>query len=376
MEPSVTIESTNTFNKLSFTLNGVDTCFANAIRRVILSEIPVVIFKTTPHDDSAANFVSNTSRLNNELVKQRLSCIPIHLDPRELPLERLLLEVDVVNDTDSVMYVTTEHFKVKDIQSGEYFPRSKLDEMFPPFSPSGGSKYYIDLVRLRPRISDNMPGEKIKFSCKFGVGIAKEDACFSVASICSYGFTVDEQARDLELAKKAQEWQAAGETRESIAYLANNWRLLDGMRIYKVNSFDFVLQSSCFYTNEMLVTIACNVLINKMQVLIDSIQKDEIVIVQSTTTMSNCYDIILDHEDYTTGKILEYILHQKFFVELKILTYCGFKKLHPHDNQSIIRVAYKDTIDVSGVKINLTSCAEETIILFNKVKAFFTSSSK
>lgn len=376
MEPSVTIESTNTFNKLSFTLNGVDTCFANAIRRVILSEIPVVIFKTTPHDDSAANFVSNTSRLNNELVKQRLSCIPIHLDPRELPLERLLLEVDVVNDTDSVMYVTTEHFKVKDIQSGEYFPRSKLDEMFPPFSPSGGSKYYIDLVRLRPRISDNMPGEKIKFSCKFGVGIAKEDACFSVASICSYGFTVDEQARDLELAKKAQEWQAAGETRESIAYLANNWRLLDGMRIYKVNSFDFVLQSSCFYTNEMLVTIACNVLINKMQVLIDSIQKDEIVIVQSTTTMSNCYDIILDHEDYTTGKILEYILHQKFFVELKILTYCGFKKLHPHDNQSIIRVAYKDTIDVSGVKINLTSCAEETNILFNKVKAFFTSSSK
>ena len=372
MNPSLNIGSTSAFGKLSFTLSGINTCFANALRRTILSEIPVVVFKTG-HGDDASSFVANTSRLNNELVKQRLSCVPINLDPRELPLERLLLEVDVVNDTDSIMFVTTEHFKIKDSQSGEYILRKKLDEIFPPFSPNGGAKYYIDLVRLRPRISEHLPGERIKFSCKFAVGIAKEDACYNTASICSYGFTVNEQTRDLELTKKVQEWRTAGETADQIAFLSANWKLLDGMRLYVENSFDFLLQSSCFYTNEMLMVIACNVIINKMQLLNDSMQKDELQIKPSQTTMSNCYDITLEHEDYTVGKMLEYLLYSKFFVELKILTFCGFKKLHPHDNQSVLRVAYKDPVDASGVKINLTSCVEEIVGLFNAIKLMFSS---
>jgi DNA-directed RNA polymerase subunit L len=372
MNPSLNIGPTSAFGKLSFTLSGINTCFANAIRRTILSEIPVVVFKTG-HGDDASSFVTNTSRLNNELVKQRLSCVPINLDPRELPLERLLLEVDVVNDTDSIMFVTTEHFKIKDSQSGEYILRKKLDEIFPPFSPSGGAKYYIDLVRLRPRISEHLLGERIKFSCKFAVGIAKEDACYNTASICSYGFTVDEQTRDLELTKKVNEWRENGETPDQIAFLSANWKLLEGMRLYVVNSFDFLLQSSCFYTNEMLMVIACNVIINKMQFLNDSMQKDELQIKPSQTTMSNCYDITLEHEDYTVGKMLEYLLYSKFFVELKILTFCGFKKLHPHDNQSVLRVAYKDPVDASGVKINLTSCVEEIVGLFNAIKLMFSS---
>jgi DNA-directed RNA polymerase subunit L len=271
------------------------------------------------------------------------------------------------------MYVTTEHFKIKDSQSGEYVTRQKLDEIFPPFSPSGGAKYYIDLVRLRPRISDHLPGERIKFSCKFGVGVAKEDACYNVASICAYGFTVDEKVRDLELTKKVQEWQTAGEPPESIAFLAANWKLLDGMRLYKENSFDFQIQSSCFYTNDMLMVIACNVVINKMQVINDAIQKDEMSIVPSKNTMSNSYDITLEHEDYTVGKMLEYLLYSKFFVELKILTYCGFKKMHPHDNESLLRLAYKEPIDANGVKINLSSCIEEIVRLFNTIKVSFSS---
>jgi len=306
-------------------------------------------------------------------VKQRLSCIPINLDPREFPLERLVLEVDVTNDTDTIMYVTTEHFRIKDSQSGEYIVRQKLDEIFPPFSPSGGAKYYIDLVRLRPRISEHLAGERIKFSCKFSVGIAKEDACYNVASICAYGFTVDEQTRDLELTKKMNEWKSAGETPDSISFLAANWRLLDGMRLYLVNSFDFQIQSCCFYTNNMLMVIACNVLMNKMQVLNDAIQKDELSVTPSKSTMSNSYDIVLEHEDYTVGKMLEFLLYSKFFVELKILTYCGFKKMHPHDNESLLRLAYKDPIDANGVKINLTSCIEEIVHLFNSVKATFSS---
>ena len=69
--------------------------------------------------------------------------------------------------------------------------------------------------------------------------------------------------------------------------------------------------------------------------------------------MNHCFDIILEHEDYTIGKVLEYFLYSKFFENMKTISYCGFKKMHPHDSESIIRLAYHDSVDKSGIKQNV-----------------------
>ena len=55
----------------SFTLSGVNVSIANAIRRTILSDIPTVVFKTSPYEECKANIITNTTRLNNEILKQR-----------------------------------------------------------------------------------------------------------------------------------------------------------------------------------------------------------------------------------------------------------------------------------------------------------------
>jgi DNA-directed RNA polymerase subunit L len=178
----------------------------------------------------------------------------------------------------------------------------------------------------------------------------------------------------MELVKQITRWRDAGESKESIEFLSANWKLLDGMRLYKPNSFDFVVQSCCFYNNFTLGTIACNVLANKMHTLIDQIQKDEVPISASESTMNNSYDIILLHEDYTIGKMLEHVLYSKYFVELKTMTFCGFKKMHPHDNESILRVAYKEAVEISGVKIDLESCAKDIIHVFENIKGVFAAS--
>ena len=86
--------------------------------------------------------------------------------------------------------------------------------------------------------------------------------------------------------------------------------------------------------------------------------------------MANSYDIILENEDYTIGKVLEYFLYTRFY-ETKTLTFCGFKKMHPHDSQSIIRVAYKDVIDKSTIKGNLKECIEESKQVFTKIRKEF-----
>ena len=54
----------------------------------------------------------------------------------------------------------------------------------------------IDFVRLRPKISDELPGEKLHLTCEFSIGTAKEDGTFNVVSTCSYGFTLDDEQNE------------------------------------------------------------------------------------------------------------------------------------------------------------------------------------
>ena len=79
MDPRISDLSQDT-NYMEFKLSGVNVSIANALRRIILSEIPTVVFRTSPHERNLVNFEINTSRMNNELIKQRLSCIPIHIN--------------------------------------------------------------------------------------------------------------------------------------------------------------------------------------------------------------------------------------------------------------------------------------------------------
>jgi DNA-directed RNA polymerase subunit L/phenylpyruvate tautomerase PptA (4-oxalocrotonate tautomerase family) len=368
MNPQVELNSRHNEEMLLFTLSGVNVSLANAIRRTILSDIPLVVFRTTPYEQNKANIIANTSRLNNEILKQRLSCIPIHIkDVDGFPLKNYQLEVNVENITDTMMYVTTENFVINDLVTGKPIDQAKNREIFPADDYTG---YFIDFVRLRPKISEELPGEKIHLTCELSIGTAKEDGMFNSVSTCSYGYTVDSVVQEATLEKLRQKWKDEGKNADEVNFEAKNWKLLDGMRITKQDSFDFIIQSVGIFDNIELVQKACEILIDKLQYQDSLIEKDELVIEKSQNTMANSYDIILENEDYTIGKVLEYLLYTKFY-EPKILTFCGFKKMHPHDSQSIIRVAYRDPIDISTIKGNLKECIEAATQIFTKVRRDF-----
>jgi len=86
--------------------------------------------------------------------------------------------------------------------------------------------------------------------------------------------------------------------------------------------------------------------------------------------MKNCFDIILENEDYTIGKAIEYFLLKKYW-ESRMLTFCGFKMMHPHDTYSIIRVAYKEPVEVSTIKGHLKECIAESIEVYRKIRKEF-----
>jgi len=352
-----------------FTLSGVNVSIANGFRRTVLADIPLIVFRTTPNEQNKCAIITNTSRLNNEIIKQRLSCIPIHIkDIDEFPLNNYVMEVNVENNTDTIMFVTTENFVIKDKNTGKALPQEKIREIFPPDDITG---YFIDFVRLRPKISDEIPGEKIHLICEFDIGTAKEDGMFNVVHTCAYGFTGDSAAQDAVLARNLQKWRDEGKNEKEIEFETNNWRLLDAKRIYKQNSYDFVIQTLGIYTNNEIVDIACKILILRFTELNSIIEKDELKITNSENTMSNCFDITLENEDYTIGKVLEYFLFSKFY-ETNILTYCGFKKFHPHDTYSLIRLAYKQPVDKSTIKGHLAECIADAISVYARLKKDFS----
>ena len=356
---------------MTFTLKGCDVSYANAIRRTIISDIPTVVFKTTPYEKNKSKFITNTTRLNNEILKQRLSCIPICIKEFE-NIDNYLLEVDVENNTDTVMIVTTQDFKIKNNRDNKYLDDIAVKKIFPPFRPPNGKEYYIDFVRLRPKLSNEIPGEKIKFTCEFSLGTAREDSTFNVTGTCSYGCTPDENVMLQELEIRKQIWKDEGMTDDEIKFNAKNWKLLEGLRYVIRNSFNFVLSSVGIYENDELMITACKILSNRFDNLKQLVQEDKVEIKPSINTMENCYDITLENEDYTIGNILNQELYSVFYKDLNMITYVGFKKLHPHDTDSVLRVALAGgTKGLSELKTMLIASIETAIKTLLKIRGGF-----
>ena len=368
MDPRIENVSEDNNDTLTFTLSGVNVSIANAIRRTILSNINTVIFRTAPYEENKANIMVNTSRLNNEILKQRLSCIPIHITDLEMPLQNYIMEVNVENLTDTIVFVTTKDFKVKNLTTNEYLSEKDTRKIFPPNELTA---YFIDFVRLRPKISDEIPGEKIHLTCEFSIGNAKEDGMFNVASTSAYGLTPDAVRIEEILGKKMQQWKDEGMSKEKIEYESKNWRLLDGQRVVTRDSFDFKIQTVGVFENRELVKKACEILIKKLELLDTSIETDEIKISPSDNTMKNSYDIIMENEDYTIGKVIEYCMYSKFYEGIKTLSFCGFKKMHPHDDNSIVRVAYREAVETITIKQNLKECIVNAITVYTTIHKIF-----
>ena len=96
---------------------------------------------------------------------------------------------------------------------------------------------------------------------------------------------------------------------------------------------------------------------------------------QSNSTIQDSYDLRLDGVGYTIGKVLEYIIHDKYYKNAQVLTYIGFRKNHPHDSHSIIRIAFKedDAISASTQLISqiFVEACQEGIQIYNSIASEF-----
>ena len=409
-KPIISQHNNNNETSLTFTLENCDVSVANALRRIIVSDVNQYVFRTFPHSENRAEFTVNTTRLHNEILKQRLGCIPIHhlhtVDGFGNEYKNYVVEVEVKNETDTIRYVTTEDFKVKKAKAIEkksgrsndedadddvmydYLPEATVRKIFPPDAISGE---YIEFARLLPNLSssNSNSGEALAFTCTLEISNAKFDGMYNVAHTCAYNCTpdtkeIDKQWRTKEklIREGLESSLSPGSIEEIVENAKKNWELLDAARIFVPNSFDFIIETVGVYSNTQLVTKACDIMIKKGEKLLADIEHaaetsesgtnvtttTTIEPAHELTTMKNSFRINLIGEDYTLGKVVEnYIFANYYNKSDGIVSFCGFKKPHPHALDSYIIVSFKEEIELPKVQELVSKVILESISVFKSL---------
>jgi DNA-directed RNA polymerase subunit L len=387
MKPSIQVLSDER-NSYEFRIKNVDVSLANALRRTILADISCVVFNIESKTD--CEFYKNTTRFHNEILKERLRAIPVHCDDNmEEWASRHYVEIDISNTSNEYHYITTEHFKIKRVDGSGEISADERESIF----PKNEHQNYIDFVRMSPFIHENIVPEQLHFRCGFMVSSARKNGCFSVVSKCSYQNTISieqglEEWSKIEKRLRAELKDETPEALEKrIEFEKRDFNYLDAQRYFIANSFDFIVQGVGVFTPVEIVSKACIVLQNQCVDLIENLKEtpETMIFLSGSTrdysTIENAYDVLLVGTLASLGCVLNYYLLANYFYngeseqkESKTnnkLSFCAFKKVHPHDPYHVLRVAFNEKTTSNEVRDTLIQCATNISKVYEHLYGLF-----
>lgn len=321
-------------NGIRFRLSEVDKSVANALRRTLIGNIPILVMK--PKD---CIITENKTKFTNEIIAARLSAIPIC--DKDIK-NQYTISISSKNVTRDTTYVTSHDFVVK--HQGKPISTEKL------FPKHPYTQRYIRFLRLKSNMGSP---EEIHMECPTSIGTGNECGMYNSVGTCSYEYTHD--------------IDAANEAKSSVTTDKEDWAVLEAKRLYVVkDSFDFVLDTIGIHTNKEVLLLASIVLREQFDYC-----KMSLDISPSTSTIPDCFDVKMTGSyhhgtnfikmkgDYSIGKILEYLL----FTQVEDITFITFFKLHPHDEFGVLRIAFKDATPES-IKQHIIKACDTSIDLF------------
>lgn len=165
--------------EIVFDLIGVEPPLANALRRILISEIPTMAIETVIINQ-------NTSIIPDEVLSHRLGLIPIFANADEFQYKR---ENDEFNENNSLTF----HLKVKCTKNekGEII-NSDIHSDKLVFVPKGKqAEKFVGDEAIRPVYNDILinklrPGQEIDLECICVKGIGKTHAKWSPVSTAYY----------------------------------------------------------------------------------------------------------------------------------------------------------------------------------------------
>jgi DNA-directed RNA polymerase subunit L len=284
--------------------------------------------------------------------------------------------LDVKNDNNHKLVVTSGDIKIVDKNDNSVF--EDTDKVF---KKCVITDQHIDIVYLEPKYELIGKYEQIKLESDFKIGYAYENGAYNVASTCVFTNTIDDITAQQALKQRISEIENdknindERERQTLIEIERNDFINLDRKRYFIPNSFDFKINSTGVYENKDLVKISCFIMMNKLNNFKNNISNGSIEIKKNYGFTENCYELKIEHEDYTLANVLKFKYFTNHFnpeSDTEGISFVGVKKDHPHEDYIIVRVAYKTEIsDIQVIQDQFIRVATECIEIFNTINNNF-----
>ncbi|GAA6025201.1 hypothetical protein JCM10207_001488 [Rhodosporidiobolus poonsookiae] len=173
---------------LEFDLVGVDASVANALRRIVIAEVPTVAVENV--------YVwNNTSIIQDEVLAQRLGLIPLAIDPRKLEAKKT--QDEPPTDLNTVVFsLVARCERLRDVKKGETDPHkiwsgTEVLSSHMEFSARGGQAELFGDSLPRPAVDDILiakmrGGQEIVAELHCNKGVGKDHAKWSPVATASY----------------------------------------------------------------------------------------------------------------------------------------------------------------------------------------------
>lgn len=337
---------------LTFLAEDVDCSFLNAIRRIIIGEVPTVGFRTEYGRDSDIKIIKNTSALHNEFLAHRLSLIPIHYDFNKFDdfnPDKYQFVIKKQNNTNRIMDVTTEHIDVKDITKDPPIIMSNdfRENLFPRDSIT---KDFILINKLKPSKSGiGEEGEELDITMRPTMGIGNENSlfcptCVSVFTNVQDPDKVEAEFNDL-IEKKNTERKGNPLSKQEISSIRLTFNSLDAQRHFytdergEPNKFQFTIESDGRIPSHVILTMSMDIFKDHIRQFVDRVKNENEVEIYNSDCIMNSYDVAISDEDYTMGYLLQYYVYKLYQnVENPVVKYVASNVPHPLESKLVFRI--------------------------------------
>ena len=248
--------------QLTFVAHGLPTYAANALRRLLLSEVPCVGIPNVYRDGQApaasvapgVAVQTNTGRLHNEFFRHRLSLLPIALDPAQLQKHRLVLTLSkaCAADQEDPIVVTSADVRLCTVDTEGTF--TVVDDPSPYLLPGATEVIPVDPTVLAA-VGDAVPpgilltrlypDESLDLTMYPCVGCARDYAGFAPLHTCTMEHLLaNGDSADQVGAPADADTAAFRFTVHGLGVVSPSTLVADGLRLlqHKVDLFRWALQ--------------------------------------------------------------------------------------------------------------------------------------
>jgi DNA-directed RNA polymerase subunit L len=242
---------------------GCTSALVNCIRRTVMADVPCVACPGMDADGFVTVHV-NTSRLCNEVLAERLSLVPIHVNDAEMidwsathggsngPY-KFLIKAKAPSDSTQSRKVTSKDIVVMDSRSSNVVDTRTRDRLFPADKRSGDHILIIELF----------PNEEVNIEFKARVGCGREHSRWNPTSRSTHVVRIDPAAYDAALAAKLDSVTDP----EKIKLIKAQFAVGEGQRCFgkDQNAFDLTICSEVGTSPIKLFATAVDIILGRVR---------------------------------------------------------------------------------------------------------------